>query len=347
MNKLSIIVPCFNEEEVLPAFYQETKKIVRTLKDTTYEFVFVDDGSKDHTLDILRLLSYQDKCCRYISFSRNFGKEAAMYAGLSEATGDYCVLMDSDLQHPPALLPDMYHAVSAEGYDCCAGKRVGREGDGVLRSFLSKSFYRVIQKMTHMDMSDGAGDFRMMNRKMVNAILEMKEYNRYTKGIFSFVGFETKWIEFHNVERAAGKTKWNLKSLFSYAFDGILSFSTAPLKLSGILGALFLFLSAVLGITAVFQPKTWLIVTAIVMFLSSLQMLMVFILGEYLSKDYLENKKRPIYIVREESPLVSPAASVASMIPVSPAASVVSAASTAPAAFVSGGNMAKFKKAVQ
>lgn len=301
MNKISIIVPCFNEEEVLPDFYQETRKVVSTISDASYEFVFIDDGSRDHTLDILRLLSYQDAHCKYISFSRNFGKEAAMYAGLTEATGDYCVLMDADLQHPPKLLPDMYHAVSQEGYDCCAGKRVGREGDGVLRSFLSKSFYRVIQKLTHMNMSDGAGDFRMMNRKMINAILEMKEYNRYTKGIFSFVGFETKWLEFHNVERAAGKTKWNIKSLFSYAFDGILSFSTAPLKLSGILGLLFLLISACLGVTAIFHPRTWLIVTAIVVFLSSLQMLMVFILGEYLSKDYLENKKRPIYIVREES----------------------------------------------
>ncbi len=301
MNKISIIVPCFNEEEVLPDFYQETRKVVNTISDASYEFVFIDDGSHDHTLDILRLLSYQDAHCKYISFSRNFGKEAAMYAGLTEATGDYCVLMDADLQHPPKLLPDMYHAVSQEGYDCCAGKRVGREGDGVLRSFLSKSFYRVIQKLTHMNMSDGAGDFRMMNRKMINAILEMKEYNRYTKGIFSFVGFETKWLEFHNVERAAGKTKWNIKSLFSYAFDGILSFSTAPLKLSGILGLLFLLISACLGVTAIFHPRTWLIVTAIVVFLSSLQMLMVFILGEYLSKDYLENKKRPIYIVREES----------------------------------------------
>ncbi len=301
MNKISIIVPCFNEEEVLPDFYQETRKVVSTISDASYEFVFIDDGSRDHTLDILRLLSYQDAHCKYISFSRNFGKEAAMYAGLTEATGDYCVLMDADLQHPPKLLPDMYHAVSQEGYDCCAGKRVGREGDGVLRSFLSKSFYRVIQKLTHMNMSDGAGDFRMMNRKIINAILEMKEYNRYTKGIFSFVGFETKWLEFHNVERAAGKTKWNIKSLFSYAFDGILSFSTAPLKLSGILGLLFLLVSACLGVTAIFHPKTWLIVTAIVVFLSSLQMLMVFILGEYLSKDYLENKKRPIYIVREES----------------------------------------------
>lgn len=301
MNKISIIVPCFNEEKVLPVFYQETRKIVSAIPDTVYEFIFIDDGSKDHTLDILRLLSYQDSRCKYISFSRNFGKEAAMYAGLTEATGDYCVIMDADLQHPPALLPTMYKSVSAEGYDCCAGKRVGKEGDGFVRSLLSKSFYYVIQKLTHMNMSDGAGDFRMMNRRMVNAILEMKEYNRYTKGIFSFVGFETKWVEFHNVERVAGKTKWNIKSLFSYAFDGILSFSTAPLKISGILGLAFLLLSAGLGLTAAFCPKTWLIVTSIVVFLSSLQMLMVFILGEYLSKDYLENKRRPLYIVREES----------------------------------------------
>lgn len=312
MNKISIIVPCFNEEEVLPAFYQETKKIVDTIEHTTYEFVFIDDGSKDHTLDILRLLSYQDSCCRYISFSRNFGKEAAMYAGLSEATGDYCVIMDADLQHPPTLLPAMYQAVSTEGYDCCAGKRVGREGDGFLRSLLSKSFYHVIQEMTHMNMSDGAGDFRMMNRRMVNAILEIKEYNRYTKGIFSFVGFETKWIEFHNIERAAGKTKWNMKSLFSYAFDGILSFSTAPLKIPGILGLIFLLVSTGLGVASVLHPKTWLMITAIVIFLSSLQMLMLFILGQYLSKDYLENKKRPIYLVREESPSTTSTSSVSS-----------------------------------
>lgn len=301
MNKISVIVPCFNEEEVLPEFYQETQKIVNAIPNTTYEFVFIDDGSKDHTLDILRLLSYQDNCCKYISFSRNFGKEAAMYAGLSEATGDYRVLMDADLQHPPKLLPAMYKAVSSEGYDCCAGKRIGRESDGVLRRFLSRNFYRVIQKLTHMNMSDGDGDFRMMNRRMVNAILEMKEYNRYLKGIFSFVGFKTKCIEFQNVQRAAGISKWNIKSLFSYAFEGILSFSTAPLKLSGILGLVFLLFSAILGITAVFHPITWLIVTSIVMFFSSLQMFMMFILGEYLSKDYLENKRRPLYFIREEN----------------------------------------------
>lgn len=307
MNKLSIIVPCYNEEEVISLFYRETSAAVNEIEDLNYEFIFVDDGSKDHTLDILKLLCYQNNNCHYISFSRNFGKEAAMYAGLKQASGDYCVIMDADLQHPPKLLPAMYHAVSQEGYDCCAGKRVGREGDGALRCLLSRSFYKVIQKMTHMDMKEGAGDFRMMNRSMVNAILAMKEYNRYTKGIFSFVGFQTKWVEFCNVERAAGKSKWNLKSLFGYAFDGILSFSTAPLKLPGILGSLLLLLSCVLGGLGLVQQGifhhnmgTVYFVSTIVVFLSSLQMLMLYIIGEYLSRDYMENKKRPIYIIREQ-----------------------------------------------
>lgn len=308
MNKISIIVPCYNEEEVLTHFYQETHAAVSAIPDTSYEFLFIDDGSRDHTLDILKLLCYQDPNCRYFSFSRNFGKEAAMYAGLKHACGDYCVIMDADLQHPPKLLEPMYHALSQEGYDCCAGKRMGREGDGVMRSFLSRSFYSVIQKLTHMNMSDGDGDFRMMNRTMVDAILQIQEYNRYTKGIFSFVGFETKWLEFENVERAAGKTKWNLKSLFAYAFDGILSFSTAPLKLSGILGGILFLIACLLGFSGLTQQlffhhsvSNLTLVMTVVIFLSSLQMMMVFILGEYLSKDYLENKKRPIYIIREQN----------------------------------------------
>lgn len=308
MNKISIIVPCYNEEEVLTRFYQETHAAVSAIPDTSYEFLFIDDGSRDHTLDILKLLCYQDSNCRYFSFSRNFGKEAAMYAGLKHACGDYCVIMDADLQHPPKLLEPMYHALSQEGYDCCAGKRMGREGDGMMRSFLSRSFYSVIQKLTHMNMSDGDGDFRMMNRTMVDAILQIQEYNRYTKGIFSFVGFETKWLEFENVERAAGKTKWNLKSLFAYAFDGILSFSTAPLKLSGILGAILFLIACLLGFSGLTQQlffhhsvSNLTLVMTVIIFLSSLQMMMVFILGEYLSKDYLENKKRPIYIIREQN----------------------------------------------
>ena len=322
MNKLSIIVPCYNEEEVVSLFYRETLKAITAIPDLDYEFLFIDDGSKDHTLDILRVLSYQDKHCHYFSFSRNFGKEAAMYAGLEQAQGDYCVIMDADLQHPPTLLAPMYQAVSQEGYDCCAGKRVGREGDGIVRGVLSRSFYKVIQNMTHMDMSDGAGDFRMMNRTMAEAILAMKEYNRYTKGIFSFVGFETKWLEFHNIERAAGNSKWNLKSLFSYAFDGILSFSTAPLKLPGILGALLMVISFLLAGNDLAQQiifhhslGTVYYVFCMIAFFSSLQMLMLFIIGQYLSKDYLENKNRPIYIVRERDSKAVAASNVYDMTP--------------------------------
>ena len=238
-DKISVIVPCYNEEESLGHFYERTT-LVLTQMDADYELLFVDDGSSDKTLSILREMTERDSHCRYLSFSRNFGKEAAMYAGLREADGDYRVFMDADLQHPPELLPKMYQAVSQEGYDCCGGKRVGRDGDGVLRSFCSRMFYKVCRALTHMDMGDGYGDFRMMNRTMAEAILEMKEYNRYMKGIFSFVGFRTKWISFENVERESGESKWNFKSLLGYAAEGILSFSTMPLKLAGIFGAVLL-----------------------------------------------------------------------------------------------------------
>ena len=240
MDKISVIVPCYNEEEVLPLFHQEVTKELMKIENIDYEILFIDDGSHDHTIDLLKVICLKDDHCSYYSFSRNFGKEAAMFAGLEKSRGDYCVIMDADLQHPPHLLASMYHAVSQEGYDCCAGKRMDRDGEGVLRNFLSKSFYKIMQRLSNLDMSDGAGDFRMMNRLMVNSILEIREYNRYMKGLFSYVGFETKWIPFNNVERAAGSTKWNFKSLFSYALEGIFSFSTAPLKLSGIFGV-FLF----------------------------------------------------------------------------------------------------------
>lgn len=305
--KISLIIPCYNEEQALYPLYEALQAAMQQLQEYSFELLFIDDGSSDGTLDVLKLLAQKDERITYLSFSRNFGKEAAMYAGLEQSCGNYCVIMDADLQHPPALLAPMYQAVNQEGYDCCAGKRMGRDGDGPLRGFLSRSFYKVIQKMTHMDMSDGAGDFRMMSRNMVDAILQMKEYNRYTKGIFSFVGFETKWLEFQNIQRAAGTSKWNLGSLFTYAFEGILSFSTAPLKLPGILGAFLLLLSFLLGGFGLvqqflFHHKIGVLycVFDIVIFFSSLQMLMIFILGEYLSKDYLENKNRPIYIVREQ-----------------------------------------------
>lgn len=306
MDKISIIVPCYNEEESLPLFYREVCKVMEQIPETEVEFVFVDDGSRDHTLRVLRKLA-EDPRCNYFSFSRNFGKEAAMYAGLRHATGDYCVIMDADLQHPPSLLKEMYHAVSQEGFDCCAGFREDREGEGKLRNFLSRGFYKVIQRMCSLDMTDGTGDFRMMSRQVVNSILKMKEYNRYMKGIFSFVGFETKLIPFHNVERAAGTTKWNLKSLFRYAMDGIFSFSTAPAAWAGVLGILLLFVAFLVLAVSLFQTLfsqaigMWPWVIALILGLSGIQMCFIGMLGQYAAKGYMETKNRPVYIIKDSS----------------------------------------------
>lgn len=302
MDKISIIVPCYNEENVLPAFYRETTAAVKEIEGAECEFIFVDDGSRDHTPEILQHFTRMDERCRFLSFSRNFGKEAAMYAGLQNASGDYCVFMDADLQHPPALLKDMYHAVKSEGYDCCAGLREDRTGEGRIRNFLSHAFYRVINRMCRLDMTDGAGDFRMMNRTMADAVLELKEYNRYMKGIFSFVGFDTKWIPFHNVKRAAGKTKWNFRSLFRYAVDGILSFSSAPVTLAGTAGGLLIAVSilSALGILLSGHALRGVpMLVCLILLLSGIQMLFISILGEYISKDYMESKKRPVYIVKK------------------------------------------------
>ncbi|MEY8369843.1 glycosyltransferase family 2 protein [Anaerovoracaceae bacterium 42-11] len=311
MNKrdlISVIVPCYNEEESLPLFYIETGKVLRQMTEVDYELIFVDDGSSDNTRTIMKNLAEKDEKVRYVVFSRNFGKEAAMYAGLREAGGDYSVIMDADLQHPPALLPEMYKVVSSGDYDCCGGLRMSREGDGFLRSLFSKAFYKISKGLTHMDMTDGHGDFRMISRSVVDAILEMKEYNRYMKGLFSFVGFDTKWIEYEGVERAMGCTKWSFKSLFAYAFEGILSFSTAPLKMAGLMG-IFLFLAGMVFMGVNLIQSIWVpgavssldVVLFVVLLLGSLQMLFIYILGAYLSKDYLENKRRPIYIVKEKS----------------------------------------------
>ncbi len=299
MNKISVVIPCFNEEEVLSLCYEKTSEVLKQIEGIDYELLFVDDGSKDHTKDILRVLSDQDAHCEFISFSRNFGKEAAMFAGLKKASGDYVVIMDADLQHPPVLLKEMYQVLTQEGYDCCAGKRVDRQGEGEIRNFLSRLFYKIMQKICKMDMSDGCGDFRMMSRQMVDAILELKEYNRYMKGLFSFVGFDTKWIEFHNVERVAGKSKWNFKSLFHYALEGMFSFSTAPVVWIGVIGGIVMLASIVLTIMGLFTSMNYIV--CLILFLSGLQMIFVAILGQYMTKDYLENKKRPIYIVKETS----------------------------------------------
>lgn len=307
MAKISVIVPCYNEEEALPLFYKETTSVLKSMEQIEYEIIFIDDGSKDKTAVIIRNLAENDSHCRYVIFSRNFGKEAAMYAGLQEAVGDYCVIMDADLQHPPALLPEMYRVVTEEGYHCCGGKRMGREGDGFLRTLFSRTFYRIGKGLTKLEMQDGYGDFRLMKRPVVDAILQMGEYNRYMKGIFSFVGFETKWIPFENSERVCGDSKWNFKSLLNYAIEGILSFSTAPLKLSGIM-ALLLFMAGILLavvnlIQGIWQPGAYTgleVVLTAVLLLGSLQMAVLYIMGAYISKDYIENKSRPLYIVKEK-----------------------------------------------
>lgn len=303
-DKISVIVPCFNEEACIDEFYRETQKVaeeMRVKEGADYELLFVDDGSRDGTLDCLRRISQADLHCRFISFSRNFGKEAAMYAGLNEATGNFAVFMDADLQHSPALLPQMYKAVKSGEYDCCGGKRKGRDGDGKLRAFLSRGFYKICKALTGLNTNDGEGDFRMMNRQVMDAILSLHECGRYTKGIFSFVGFRTKWIEFENVERKAGESKWNLRALLGYAADGILTFSTAPLRLAGALAVLLALSASAAFISAIFTKELHMIGAALLFICSAMQMLMFYIFGLYFAHAYKEIKARPVYIVRERS----------------------------------------------
>lgn len=303
MDKISIIVPCYNEEKALPDFYRAVSETADDIPGAQCEFIFVDDGSRDRTAEILSGLTASDSRCRYLSFSRNFGKEAAMYAGLQNASGDYCVFMDADLQHPPELLKEMYHVLKTENYDCCAGLREGREGDGKLRSLLSRTFYRIIRRFCHLDMGDGKGDFRMMNRAMADSILELKEYNRYMKGIFSFVGFDTKWIPFRNIERSAGESKWSFRSLFRYAVDGILSFSTVPAAMPGAVGALLIAAAVLTVVLSVLFGGGLTVVpmlVSLILLLNGIQMIFLSLLGQYVSKDYMESKKRPIYIVKKK-----------------------------------------------
>lgn len=307
MNKLcSCIVPCFNEEKVIPIYYDEMQKVMKQEENIEFEIIFVDDGSKDGTLEIMRKLSEQDPKVHYISFSRNFGKEAALYAGLERAKGDYVITMDVDLQDPPYLIPKMIRCIEEENYDSVATRRVTREGEPVIRSFFARQFYKLINKISDSNIVDGARDFRMMKRKMVDAILTMPEYNRFTKGIFGWVGFETKWLEYKNVERAAGETKWSFWKLFRYACEGIMTFSTAPLMAVSLMGVFvcifaFLFLIFVIVRAAVFGDPVagWPSLVCIISFLSGIQLLGMGVVGMYLSKTYLETKHRPIYIEKE------------------------------------------------
>ena len=305
---LSIIVPCYNEELALPFFYQEIDKVSKELKELNFELIFVNDGSKDKTLEVLKEYHQKDKRVKYISFSRNFGKEAAMYAGLEHAKWDYVTIMDADLQDPPSLLKEMYQLTEKEGYDCVGTRRVTRKGEPPIRSFCARMFYKLINRLSKVEMVDGARDYRFMNRKMVNAILELKEYNRYSKGLFSFVGFKTKWLEYENINRVAGETKWSFWKLFIYALDGITAFSTVPLVLSAILGLVFCLISFIMIIAIIIKTLVygdpvsgWPSLVCIIFLCSGVQLFCMGIIGQYLSKTYLETKKRPIYIIGESS----------------------------------------------
>ena len=308
MEKISVVVSCYNEEKALPLFYEEMERVRK--KDfegiVEFEYIFVNDGSKDNTLKIIKELNQKDPKVRYISFSRNFGKEAAMYAGLEAAEGDYVTLMDADLQDPPALLKQMYDAIKNEGYDSVGTRRVTRKGEPPIRSFFARMFYKIINKMSNIEMVDGARDYRLMKRQVVDSIISLKEYNRYSKGLFSFVGFDTKWIEYENVERVAGETKWSFWKLFKYALEGITAFSTTPLIFSSIVGLIFCLVAFIAIIfiivkTLVYGDPTagWPSMACIVVFVSGIQLFTIGIIGQYLSKTYLEVKKRPIYIIKE------------------------------------------------
>ena len=307
MKKISVVVPCYNEEESIPLFYDEMKKVMIKMQDKCdFEFVFVNDGSKDKTLDILRRLSRMNDKVRYISFSRNFGKEAGMLAGLEAATGDYITTMDVDLQDPPELLEEMFDTLETKEYDCCATKSTNRKGYGFFRKIFTKWFYSIIGKISKTEMVPGARDFRLMTRQMVDAILSMKEYNRYSKGLFSFVGFDTKWVEFEIDERKKGKSKFNFWKLFSYAVEGIVAFSTAPLVFAALMGIILCFVAFIMIVVIIIKTIIWgdpvggwPSMICIMSFLSGIQLFCTGIIGEYLAKTYLETKKRPIYIIKE------------------------------------------------
>jgi glycosyltransferase involved in cell wall biosynthesis len=312
MSLISIVVPCFNEEEVLPFFRQKIIEVTGGMGENSlnleFEYIFINDGSSDNTLGILKSYAAEDERFKYVSFSRNFGKESAIFAGLQAAAGDFVVLLDADLQHPPELIPEMYELVAKGEYDCAATRRVSRKGDSKLLSFFARSFYRIINAISHTEIVSGAQDFRFMTRQMADAILSMSEYSRFSKGIFSWVGFNTKYIEVGNTARKAGKTAWSFPKLFSYSLDGITGFSTAPLRLASILGVI----SCIAAVAAIIFYVVRYAVTGetaggfytimcTVLLLGGLQLLAIGILGEYLSKTYLETKRRPIYIVKESN----------------------------------------------
>ena len=306
MKKISLIIPCFNEEEVLGILYDELNKVTNQMDGYEFEFLFIDDGSKDKTLSVLKDFSEKDDRVVYLSFSKNFGKEAAMYAGFCNATGEYVAVMDADMQDPPSLLPEMMTYLESGEYDSVATRRVSRQGEPKIRSFFARKFYKLINRISDADIVDGARDFRLMKREMVDAIVAIGEQNRFSKGIFGWIGFKTKWLPFENVERAAGETKWNFWGLFKYSLDGIFNFSQAPLQIASFIGLLFTFISFIAIIFIMVRKfiwgdpvEGWPSLACIITFIGGVQLFCMGIMGQYLAKTYVEVKKRPHYIVAE------------------------------------------------
>ena len=307
MKKLiSVIVPCYNEQEVLHMFYDEISRVAGEMSAYDFEFIFVNDGSRDNTLKICKELAEKDERVKYISFSRNFGKEAGIYAGFEKSKGDLVCMMDADLQDPPALLPEMVKAIEEEGYDSVATRRVTRKGEPPIRSFFARMFYKLMNKISKTEIVDGARDYRLMTRQFVNSLLDMGEYNRFSKGLFGWVGYNTKWLEYENVERAAGETKWSFWKLLLYSIEGIMAFSTVPLAISAVMGILFCIIAFamilfIIGKTIMFGDPVagWPSTACIILFVGGVQLFCVGILGQYLAKTYLEVKSRPIYICKE------------------------------------------------
>ncbi len=313
MQTLSLVIPCYNESEALGPFMAELSKVTGELPDVETEIIFVNDGSLDNTLECLRQLACRNPQVRYISFSRNFGKESAILAGLNRATGDYTAVMDADLQDPPSLLPELLHAVRTEGYDCAGTRRVTRKGEPLIRSFFARCFYRLINLISDTKLVDGARDYKLLSRKARLAITSMPESCRFSKGLYEWVGFRTKWLEYENVERVAGETKWSFWKLFKYSLEGIQAFSTTPLVLAAMLGLCFMFISlASISLLAVRQyiyhnsVDGWTSLVCVMLLLSGVQLFCLGIFGQYLSKIYLEVKRRPHYIIAEESPTTLP-----------------------------------------
>lgn len=302
---ITLIIPCYNEQESLPVFYEAVVTVLKEMN-CNYELLFVDDGSKDQTLDVLKSLAKQDIGVKYLSFSRNFGKEAAMYAGFCNAHGDYIAVMDADMQDPPSLLPEMYAILESGEYDSVAARRADRTGEPPVRSWFAKKFYNIINKISDADIVDGARDFRMMKREMAEAIVSMSEYNRFSKGIFGWVGFRTYWLPYENVERIAGETKWSFWKLFQYAIDGIINFSQAPLSIASLFGVCmtfcsFLMLFVIVVRRAVFGDPVdgWASTICVIIFIGGIQLFCLGIMGQYIAKTYLETKRRPHFIIGE------------------------------------------------